>query len=301
MQQCAVNKPINERYEKGIRKKMTMKRRRIAGNVIYNVFMILLCLIIIFPFVWTFSAAFKTDAQIYKDNPINVLPNPFTVENFQKLYGVYDINNMLFNGLYLAILIPFLSMLVSSMAAFALARIKFKGSNVIFLLFISTMMIPGYVTLIPNFAIMVKLGLLNSHMAIILRSALCGSATSIFLFRQYFLSIPKDLENAAIIDGCSWAGVFFKIVLPNSKPVISSVIILSFRSTWNAYLWPSLVLQQEKLWTWTLGLKVLSGFETSQGVLMAGAVISLLPILVIYVIFQKYFVNSQVGSGFAGT
>ncbi len=281
--------------------KMTMKNRRTASSVAYNVFMIFLCIMIIFPFLWTFTSAFKTDIQIYQDSPANLIPNPFTLENFKKLYAIYDINSMAFNGLYLAVIIPILSMLVSSMAAFALARIRFKGKNIVFILLISTMMIPSYVTLIPNFAIMVKLGLLNNHLALILRSSLSGSATAIFLFRQYFLTIPRDLENAAIIDGCSWGSVFFRIILPNSKPVISSVIILSFRSTWNAYLWPSIILQNDKLWTWTLGLKVLSGFETSPGILMAGAVISLLPILIIYVIFQKYFVNSQVSSGFAGT
>ncbi|NMA05878.1 MAG: carbohydrate ABC transporter permease [Acholeplasmataceae bacterium] len=207
---------------------------------------------------------------------------------------------MVFNGLYLAIVIPFISMFLSSMGAYAIARLDFRGKNIIFILLISTMMIPSHVTLIPNFAIMVKLGLLNTHSAIILRSALSGSAAALFLFRQYFLSIPKDLENAAIMDGCSWAGVYFRIVLPNSKPVIATVIILSFRETWNAFLWPSIILQKEKLWTWTLGLKILSEFETNQAIMMAGAVISILPIVLIYIFFQKYFTNSQIGSGFTG-
>lgn len=286
------------KFKKG---KLSMKNRRQVGNLAYNTFMILLCVVMIFPLIWTFSAAFKTNAEIYSSSPIDLIPDKIILDNFKKLYSYYDVNRMVFNGLYLAILIPILSMLVSSMAAYALARLKFKGNNVIFLLLISTLMIPSYITLIPNFTIMVKLGLLDSHWAIILRSALSGSATGIFLFRQYFLSIPRDLENAAIIDGCSWAGVFFKIILPNSKPVLATVAILTFRSTWNGYLWPSLVLQSDKLMTWTLGLKILSEWETSQAVLMAGAVISILPILIIYVIFQKYFTNSQVGSGFAGT
>lgn len=283
------------------RKKMTMRGRRIVGNVLYNIFMILLCIIIIFPFLWTFTASIKTDEQIYNGSPIDLIPNPMIRDNYKALYEIYDVNKMVFNGLYLAIVIPILSMFVSSMAAFALARLRFKGKNVVFVLLISTMMIPSYVTLIPNFAIMVKLGLLNTHFAIILSQSLSGGAMGIFLFRQYFLSIPRDLENAAIIDGCGWGGVFFKIILPNSKPVISSVAILSFRSTWNSYLWPSLILQLDSKWTWTVALKELSHYATSQGVLMAGSVISILPILIVYVIFQRYFVNSQVGSGFAGT
>ena len=281
--------------------RLSMRQRRITGLVIYNALMVLLCLVIIYPLIWTIFSSFKTNQQIFSESPINLIPRPFTTDNYQKLLTIYDVPLMVFNGLYLAIVIPVLSMLTSSMAAYALARLRFRGRNVIFLLLISTMMIPGYVTLIPNFAIMVKLKLLNSHWALILRSALSGSATSIFLFRQFFLSIPRDLENAAIVDGCSWPGVFFRIIMPNSKPAIATVIILSFRSTWNSFLWPQLVLQTDRLWTWTLALKILSESETNQAVLLAGSVISMLPVLIIYLACQKYFVNSQVSAGFGGT
>ena len=281
--------------------RLSMRQRRITGLVIYNALMVLLCLVIIYPLIWTIFSSFKTNQQIFSESPINLIPRPFTTGNYQKLLTIYDVPLMVFNGLYLAIVIPVLSMLTSSMAAYALARLRFRGRNVIFLLLISTMMIPGYVTLIPNFAIMVKLKLLNSHWALILRSALSGSATIIFLFRQFFLSIPRDLENAAIVDGCSWPGVFFRIIMPNSKPAIATVIILSFRSTWNSFLWPQLVLQTDRLWTWTLALKILSESETNQAVLLAGSVISILPILIIYLACQKYFVNSQVSAGFGGT
>ena len=281
--------------------RLSMRQRRITGLVIYNALMVLLCLVIIYPLIWTIFSSFKTNQQIFSESPINLIPRPFTTGNYQKLLTIYDVPLMVFNGLYLAIVIPVLSMLTSSMAAYALARLRFRGRNVIFLLLISTMMIPGYVTLIPNFAIMVKLKLLNSHWALILRSALSGSATSIFLFRQFFLSIPRDLENAAIVDGCSWPGVFFRIIMPNSKPAIATVIILSFRSTWTSFLWPQLVLQTDRLWTWTLALKILSESETNQAVLLAGSVISILPILIIYLACQKYFVNSQVSAGFGGT
>ena len=281
--------------------RLSMRQRRITGLVIYNALMVLLCLVIIYPLIWTIFSSFKTNQQIFSESPINLIPRPFTTGNYQKLLTIYDVPLMVFNGLYLAIVIPVLSMLTSSMAAYALARLRFRGRNVIFLLLISTMMIPGYVTLIPNFAIMVKLKLLNSHWALILRSALSVSPSSIFLFRQFFLSIPRDLENAAIVDGCSWPGVFFRIIMPNSKPAIATVIILSFRSTWNSFLWPQLVLQTDRLWTWTLALKILSESETNQAVLLAGSVISILPILIIYLACQKYFVNSQVSAGFGGT
>ena len=196
--------------------RFSMRTRRIVTDTCFNCLMILLCLVVIYPVVWALFSSFKTNQQLFSESPLNLIPSPFTTENYTKLTGIYDVQRMVFNGLYLSILIPLLSMLTSSMAAYALARLEFRGRNVVFLLLISTMMIPGYVTLIPNFAIMVKLKLLNSHMALILRSALSGSATSIFLFRQFFLSIPRDLENAAIIDGCSWRSVFFRIILPLS-------------------------------------------------------------------------------------
>ena len=203
--------------------RLSMRQRRITGLVIYNALMVLLCLVIIYPLIWTIFSSFKTNQQIFSESPINLIPRPFTTGNYQKLLTIYDVPLMVFNGLYLAIVIPVLSMLTSSMAAYALARLRFRGRNVIFLLLISTMMIPGYVTLIPNFAIMVKLKLLNSHWALILRSALSGSATSIFLFRQFFLSIPRDLENAAIVDGCSWpSGLSCQTASPPSQPSSSS-------------------------------------------------------------------------------
>ncbi|MEG2207039.1 MAG: carbohydrate ABC transporter permease, partial [Clostridia bacterium] len=223
------------------RPKLTMRARRIAGDSFYNLLMTALCLLMLYPLIWTFFSSFKNNQQLFSEMPLNLIPDPVTIANYTKLTGIYDVGLMVFNGLYLSILIPFLSMLTSSMAAYSLARLHFRGRNVVFILLISTMMIPGYVTLIPNFAIMVKLQLLNSHFALILRDALSGSATAIFLFRQYFLSIPRDLENAAIIDGCSWPGVFFKIILPNSKPAIATVMILTFRATWNAFLWPQII------------------------------------------------------------
>ncbi|MEG2251492.1 MAG: carbohydrate ABC transporter permease, partial [Clostridia bacterium] len=231
------------------RPKLTMRARRIAGDSFYNLLMTALCLLMLYPLIWTFFSSFKNNQQLFSEMPLNLIPDPVTIANYTKLTGIYDVGLMVFNGLYLSILIPFLSMLTSSMAAYSLARLHFRGRNVVFILLISTMMIPGYVTLIPNFAIMVKLQLLNSHFALILRDALSGSATAIFLFRQYFLSIPRDLENAAIIDGCSWPGVFFKIILPNSKPAIATGMILTCRATWNAFLGPQIILQEDRLWT----------------------------------------------------
>lgn len=267
----------------------------------YNAFMVVLCLVLVFPIIWTICSSFKSMRQIYSENPTNLIPDPFTMENYQRIFELLPMGQMILNGLFLAVVIPILSMIVSALAAFALSRLKFKGSNVIFLLLISTMMIPSCVTLIPNYMIIVEMGLRNTYWGVILPTVLGGSGISLFLFRQYFLTIPRDLENAAIIDGSSWLGVFFKIILPNSKPVIATVAILTFRNTWNSYLWPSLVLQKYSMYPLTVGLKFLADSASTLTELMAGSTLSIVPILVIYVLFQKYFTNANVGSGFAGT
>ena len=189
--------------------RLSMRQRRITGLVIYNALMVLLCLVIIYPLIWTIFSSFKTNQQIFSESPINLIPRPFTTGNYQKLLTIYDVPLMVFNGLYLAIVIPVLSMLTSSMAAYALARLRFRGRNVIFLLLISTMMIPGYVTLIPNFAIMVKLKLLNSHWALILRSA---AATCIIPMQDWL-----GLDNSARINKPSTVGENWRWRLKKSQ------------------------------------------------------------------------------------
>ncbi|MFA7109819.1 MAG: carbohydrate ABC transporter permease [Sphaerochaetaceae bacterium] len=281
--------------------KNTLLKKKTASKVIYNIIMIALCIIIIFPFLWTFASSFKTIAQIYQEKPTNLVPKPITTENYKRIVEILPFGRFVLNGFFLSVTIPLCMIFIGSMAAFSLARLRFKGRDAIFILLISTMMIPTYVTLIPNFAIISRLGLRDNYLALFLHGMFTGmNATVIFFFRQYFLSIPRDLENAAIIDGCSWTGVFFKIVLPNSKPVIATMIILTFRSIWNSFLWPVIVLDTYEKMTITVGLKYLSEFTSNWGELMAGSTISILPMVIVYLVFQKYFVSSNINSGFGG-
>lgn len=281
--------------------KKTISQKKRASKFIYNILMIALCTIIIFPFLWTFASSFKSITQIYADTPTNLVPRPFTMENYERIMTVLPFGRFVLNGFFLSITIPLCMMFIGSMAAFSLSRLRFKGRDTIFILLISTMMIPSYVTLIPNFAIISKLGLRDNYIALFVHGMFTGmNATVIFFFRQYFLSIPRDLENAAIIDGCSWVGVFFKIVLPNSKPVIATMIIITFRSIWNSFLWPVIVLDTYEKMTITVGLKYLSEFTSNWGELMAGSTISILPMIIVYVTFQKYFISSNISSGFGG-
>ena len=214
---------------------------------------------------------------------------------------VLPFGKMMINSIFLSITIPIAMIAVASLCAYAITRIEFKGKNILFFAFIATMMIPSHVTLIPNYKIVTEMHLYNTFTALFLSSMFTASnAFNIFFFRQYFLSIPKDLENAAIIDGCSKIGVFFKIILPNAKPAIATTAILSFGNVWNSFLWPMLVINDYDKLPITVGLKYLKEWETNWAVLLSGATLSIIPIVIVFIVFQKYFMASTVNSGFGG-
>lgn len=280
---------------------ISKRKSKIIGNTSYHIFMVILSLIMIYPFIWAVMSSFKPVEQLYSGNPLNIIPTEFTLQNYKRLMEVLPFDKMLFNSIFLSITIPIAMIIVASLAAYAVTRIEFKGRNILFFAFIATMMIPSHVTLIPNYKIIVDMNLYNSFTAIFLSSMFTASnAFNIFFFRQYFLSIPKDLENAAIVDGCSKIGIFFKIVLPNAKPAIATTAILSFRNVWNSFLWPMLVINDYDKLPLTVGLNYLKGSEPNWAVLLAGATLSIIPIVIIFLVFQKYFMASTMNSGFGG-
>lgn len=278
-----------------------MSARKKIGNTLYHAFMLVLSFTMIYPFVWSLLSSFKQSSQLYGGNPLDMIPRPFTLENYTRLFEVLPFDRFLLNSLFLSVAMPLCMIAVASFTAYALTRLEFPGRNILFLAFIATMMIPSHVTLIPNYKIIVDMGLINTYAALFLNSMFTGAnAFNIFFFRQFFLSIPKDLENAAIIDGCSRLGVFFRIVLPNAKPAIATTAILSFRGVWNAFLWPMLVLNDYDKLTLTVGLKYLKEWEPNWAVLLAGSSLSIVPIVIVFLIFQRHFMASTMNSGFGG-
>lgn len=278
-----------------------MSERKFISNTAYNIFMIALSLVMIYPFIWSFLSSFKNSAQLYGGNPLDLLPQPFTADNYRRLFEVLPFDHFIVNSIFLSIAMPLCMIAVASLTAYALTRLEFRGRNILFLAFIATMTIPSHVTLIPNYKIVVDMHLINTYTALFLTNMFTGAnAFNIFFFRQFFLSIPKDLENAAIIDGCTRMGVFFRIVLPNARPAIATTAILSFRSVWNAFLWPMLVINDYDKLTLTVGLKYLKEWEANWAVLLAGATISIIPIVIVFLIFQKQFMSSAMNSGFGG-
>ena len=274
---------------------------RQSTRVAYHAFMIAICLIMVYPFVWSFFSSFKSQQQLYGGNPLALLPDEATLDNYRRLFEVLPFDRFIVNSVVLSIAIPVAMIAVASLTAYALTRLQFRGRNVLFLAFVATMMIPSHVTLIPNYKIIIDMHLANTYLALFLSSMFTGAnAFNIFFFRQFFLSFPKDLENAAIIDGCSRFGVFLRVILPNAKPAIATTAILSFRSVWNSFLWPMLVITDYDRLTLTVGLKYLKEWETNWAVLVAGATISIVPILIVFFAFQRQFVASTMNTGFGG-
>ena len=274
---------------------------RQSTRVAYHAFMIAICLIMVYPFVWSFFSSFKSQQQLYGGNPLALLPDEATLDNYRRLFEVLPFDRFIVNSVVLSIAIPVAMIAVASLTAYALTRLQFRGRNVLFLAFVATMMIPSHVTLIPNYKIIIDMHLANTYLSLFLSSMFTGAnAFNIFFFRQFFLSFPKDLENAAIIDGCSRFGVFLRVILPNAKPAIATTAILSFRSVWNSFLWPMLVITDYDRLTLTVGLKYLKEWETNWAVLLAGATISIVPILIVFFAFQRQFVASTMNTGFGG-
>lgn len=272
-----------------------------VGRAVYHVCMLLLTFLMVYPFIWAICSSFKTTEQMFGQSPLSLIPRPFTLYNYERTLEILPFDMFLRNSLFLSISIPLMMILIASLCAYALARLNFKGRNLIFLLFISTMMIPSHVVLIPNYSIVSKLGWVDKYISLFVNSLFTGAnAFNIFFFRQFFMSIPKDLENAAIIDGCSHAGVYFRIILPNSKPAIATVAILSFRSVWNSFLWPMIVINSYDKMTITVGLQYYKYAVDNAAMVLAGVTIAIIPVIVVFLVFQKYFINSTVNSGFGG-
>ncbi len=285
---------MNKRY-------MKRKTKRIINYIIFTVFMLALCFSMIYPFLWSVLSSFKPSSQLYSGNPLEMIPHPPTTANYTRLFQILPFGKFVINSVFLSIAIPIAMIAIASITAYSLTRLRFRGRNLIFMMFVATMMIPSHVTLIPNFKIIVDMKLTNTYLALFLNCMFTGAnAFNIFFFRQFFLSIPKDLENSAIIDGCSRLGVFFRIIMPNAKPAIATTAILSFRSVWNSFMWPMLVINDYEKLTLTVGLKYLKEWEPNWAVLIAGATLSIVPIVIVFLTFQKYFMSTNLNSGFGG-
>ena len=279
-----------------------MKRKARVSTVILYVILIFLAVIMIYPFVWSVTASFKTSRQIYGGNPLDLIPRPFTLNNYKRVLELLPFGRFLLNSMLLATVVPVISIVLASMAAYAFARLEFRGRDVIFMLLLGVMMLPGHVTLIPRYALMIKLGWVNRYIALIIPAVFSASLVfKIFFMRQHFLSIPRELEEAALIDGCSLWGVWRNIMMPNSKPALAALAIIGFKTEWNSFLWPNIVINDFMKMPIQVGLTYLqSNAQSSWDILMAGTTIAIVPVILIFICFQQYFMAGSLTSGMGG-
>lgn len=276
------------------------KVKRITGKVLIYILLFLTAFIMVFPFLWMLDASLKYDREIF-GYPIKLLPQ--TIEsikyNYTTIWQRIDFLRFYLNTAKLSIIITLIQLFTCSIAAFSFGRLNFPGRDKLFLLYLATLMVPWHAIMIPQFIMIKKMGLYDSHMALILTQAF--SAFGVFLLRQNMLTIPKELDESAKIDGCSIFRLYYKIALPLVKPGLATLLIFTFKGTWNDYMAPMLYLQSEKLMTIQLGLKYFkTQYHMEYGLTMAATVCSVVPIVIVYIFGQKYIVEGVAHTGLKG-
>jgi multiple sugar transport system permease protein len=264
------------------------------------VVLVLVAVIILLPLFWLLSTSLKLPRDLFT-NTIEWIPRTVTFDNYTKLFAQEQtpVGRWFINSLAIAIITTVLVLAVDSLAAYAYARMKFPGRNALFGLMLLTLFLPGFLFIIPNFLTVNFLGLINNWGAVIL-PALAG-VFGVFFLRQFFEGIPRELEEAAEIDGANRFQVFYQIVLPLSRPALATLGIITFLASWNDFLWPLLVLRDRNIQTLPPGLRTLqSAYTSDYGLIMAGAVVVAIPVLVLYLLLQRYIVQSVASTGLKG-
>ncbi len=275
-----------------------MKKKKPIGNVLYYVLMFLLSLFMIFPFLWMISTSLKFDSQVFTV-PIQWIPNPVNWSNYSKVWTEEPFFTFYKNTAFVAVCATAGQVFISALAAYAFAKLRFAGKNFIFGLYIATMMVPWHTIMIPQYQIISALHLTDTHLALIMGQL--ASAFGIFLLRQFFLTVPDELIEAARIDGAGELLTFGRIMLPQAKPALATLIIFTFIQVWNDYMAPLIYLNTKEKYTIQLGLKFFQSEHTAQyTIIMAGTVCSLIPILIVFLIFEKQITNGMVHSGLKG-
>lgn len=263
-----------------------------------HVFIYALAIITVVPFAWMVLTSFKPLWEILTFPP-TWWPEEFTFDNYRDAFTAAPFGRFYFNSLLVAIAVTVGQLITCSLAAYAFARMRFKGRDILFYLFLGTMMVPAHVTMIPSFMILHWLGWIDSYAALIVPGL--ASAFGTFLLRQFFLTIPRELEEAAFLDGCNRFTVLWRIIIPLAKPALATLAIFTFMTVFNDFIWALIVLNSESMYTVQLGLAIFRDqYSTEWGNLMAGSVVATLPILIVFFFAQKYFIQGITLSGMKG-
>ena len=272
--------------------------KSVFSKISIHIILIAISLLSIFPFIWLISTSLKgIDENIFVYPP-NLIPQDFTLKNYAEVWDKVNFIGYFINSMVVAGLTVLLNLVLSSLAGYPLARMSFKGKKVVFFSILATIMIPFQAIMLPVYIITLKLHLIDSvnaiagYLGLVLPFAV--SAFGIFLMRQAFLKIPHEMEEAAIIDGCNVFQLFIKVIIPMVKPTLALLAIFTFIGSWGEFLWPSIVLTQDAMYTLPVGINNLQGmFSANWRLIAAGSVISTIPIIVFFLAMQKYFISGE--------
>jgi len=273
--------------------------RRLMEEISLHILVIAGAIVMMFPFVWMILTSLKDSGQAFLIPP-KWIPDPWVLENYPRSLQALPFEIGYFNSFYISLIVVSSTLLTASMAAYAFAKIKFPGREVLFLVFLATMMVPYQVTIIPLFLIMKALGWVDTHLAIIVPPALFN-AFAVFLLRQFIRGIPKELEEAAMIDGCNRFRTYWQIILPLLVPAMSALGIFLFLGSWNSFFVPLIFLNSPELFTVPLMLNQFRGqYTVDWTLLMAGSAIAVIPVLVVYILGQRKIIEGITLTGLTG-
>ena len=265
-------------------------------NLLIHLTLILVCILSLIPFLWLLSTALKGTGDNIYAYPPQFIPKDFTLLNFKKVLISVPIINYVINSFIVAAFTVILNLILSALAAYPLARMNFMGKKITFFAILATIMVPFQTIMLPIYIIVLKLHLVDSYsttmgyLGMILPFAV--NAFGIFLLRQAFLTIPKEIEESAVVDGCNSFQIFYKLLVPMIKPQLALLAIFTFIGSWGEFLWPSIVLTNEKLFTLPVGINNLQGvFSADYRLVAAGSIVSIIPIVVFFLALQKYFIS----------
>jgi len=263
--------------------------QRIGFTIALYAVLITASLMVLAPLFWVVSAAFKPSGEIFSYPP-TFLPQAPTLDNFSRLFTEMPIFRYLINSTFIATSHTLLTLFFATLGGFAFAKYRFKGRNLLFAILLGSMMIPFHIILVPLFELLYRIGWLDTYQGVVIPFA--SGAFGIFLMRQFIISIPSDLIDAARIDGSSEFGIYWRVILPTIKPAMGALTIFAFMAAWNEFLWPIIVLRDTAKYTLPLGLASLVGvYREEYGMLMAGTLLSIVPIITLFLAMQREFVQ----------
>ncbi len=291
MQNAMSNKDMNASH--------SLSRGKLASKIMTYVLLVGLSALFTIPFIWLLSSSLKTDAEIFQIPP-TWIPNPPRWINYSEVMDAVPFWTFFFNSVKIAVLVMIGYVFVSAMVAYAFARLRAPGKNALFMLLLATMMLPSQVTMIPLYVMFAQFGWVNTHLPLIV-PAFAGSALYIFLIRQFFSGIPHSMDEAANIDGAGYFTIFFRIILPMSKPVLITVALFSIVGSWNDFMGPLIYLNSVEKFTMAIGLNMFkTQFIQNWNYTMAFNVMMIIPVLALFFFAQKFFIQGIVVTGDKG-